>query len=947
MPNCPRCLKFFLTEHGAQNHRAQPRSACHDNNYRYTLEIPRLSVSPEPPAEYHDVNVPSPPHSEPPPPTSPDLDVPLGLPDDDSVRAEDARPFPAAQDPHLWVRDYFEGASVTYGKGDTFLGSFRRDQYSEERKSNLYYPFASSKDWTTAKFLSKSKLSMALVDEYLSLDVTKDLPLSFHTARDLRSRIEMLPPGPQWKYRVVSSDHQTKDPVHLYYRDPLDCVKLLFNNPFFADKMEYAPYKLYMSAERDVRVYSEWMSSDGAWEMQKKIPVGATLCGVILSSDKTHITNICGGRVAHPLLISLANIKMDARNKAAAHGFLLLALLPIAEFVHELPRMRSVLDARLFHHCLDIVLEPLKQAMEKGTTMPDPLGNLRYCFTPIASYILDTPEAMLEYFAACEEFRLSGVSLPFWRDWLLASPHLFLTPEALHHWHREFWDHDVCWCRIALGDDEIDFRFSVLPKITGIHHFRNGITKLKQVGGRTQRDVQRYLVAVIAGGVPPRIVTAIRALMEFRYLAQAPAITSRSRDNIGAALRKFHDHKQAILDAGLRKGKKRDLDHFYIPKLELIQSVVPSITQAGCPLQWSADTTEHAHIEVVKEPASMTNHHDYDAQVCRALDRDERCRLFDAAIRLQTAINDATVDTDEDRDETCEDLESICPQDVLRDLWTANRQSTNFFDVARKESTVNLPPRTIVAGFTAIHLNFDPIHRRQSIDEVARQFQLPDLRAALADYVKREGRAGRGRFHTFGRARQSGRDASLPFSELQIWHKVRLQQKSYHFPDKLGSTFTINAHPPGEDRTWKFGRYDAAILQVDQAHQWPLSGLTGHNVVLVRLIMCPACPKRGHTPWATRALVYAERLDVVYQRGSETEPTTGLHVLRMAKRASGENIGEVFPLDQLRSYAHIVPRFGRVADNRLTHSNSIYGSKNFFLNKYFDKDFFYSISRVL
>jgi hypothetical protein len=177
---------------------------------------------------------------------------------------------------------------------------------------------------------------------------------------------------------------------------------------------------------------------------------------------------------------------MDTRNKAAAHGFLLLALLPIAEFVHELPRMRSVLDARLFHHCLDIVLEPLKQAMEKGTTMPDPLGNLRYCFTPIASYILDTPEAMLvsvvrgktspitmashkqfgdpfqhpprtaaitkqqlqsierlaallkEYFAACEEFRLSGVLLPFWRDWLLASPHLFLTPEALHHWHCEF-----------------------------------------------------------------------------------------------------------------------------------------------------------------------------------------------------------------------------------------------------------------------------------------------------------------------------------------------------------------------------------------------------------------------------------------------------------------------------------------------------------------------------
>ncbi|KAG6369759.1 hypothetical protein JVT61DRAFT_13633 [Boletus reticuloceps] len=150
--------------------------------------------------------------------------------------------------------------------------------------------------------------------------------------------------------------------------------------------MEYVPYKLFTSTERDVRVYSEWMSSDGAWELQlpyTKIPIGATLCGIILSSDKTHITNICGGKVAHPLLISLANIKMHAKNKAAAHGFLLLALLPIPEFIYEPTRMQSVLKARLFHRCLDIALEPLKQAMKKGITMPDPLGKLRYCFTPL------------------------------------------------------------------------------------------------------------------------------------------------------------------------------------------------------------------------------------------------------------------------------------------------------------------------------------------------------------------------------------------------------------------------------------------------------------------------------------------------------------------------------------------------------------------------------------
>ena len=96
----------------------------------------------------------------------------------------------------------------------------------------------------------------------------KDLPLSFHMAWELCSHIESLPSGPQWTYRVVSSNHETKDPVYLYYRNTLDCVKLLFNHPLFADNMDFSPYRLFTSGECDVRVYTKWMSSDSAWEVQ-------------------------------------------------------------------------------------------------------------------------------------------------------------------------------------------------------------------------------------------------------------------------------------------------------------------------------------------------------------------------------------------------------------------------------------------------------------------------------------------------------------------------------------------------------------------------------------------------------------------------------------------------------------------------------------------------------
>lgn len=341
--------------------------------------------------------------------------------------------------------------------------------------------------------------------------------------------------------------------------------------------------------------------------------------------------NIAGGRIAHPLLISLANIKMSVRNKGSLHAFLLLALLPIAQFSHPKKRIWGVLDACLFHHCLDLILDPLKKAATIGWMMSDPFGNLWYCFTLLVSCIVDIPEAAMidcmhsltshvtmatyknygdaqchepcttditlsqlasidcdpllveEYFAACTQFQLSGVSHPYWRDWPFAEPSQFFTPEALHHWHGEFWNHDVRWCIQGLGDTAIDFQFSIIPPITGLCQFPTGITKLKQICGRTKRDIEWYLVVVIAGAMNPDIVIAIYALMEFHYMAQAPALTLAYCDQIKATLQEFHHHKNVIIESGLCRWSTTGaiLEYWQIPKLKLFQSVTSSIEQVG------------------------------------------------------------------------------------------------------------------------------------------------------------------------------------------------------------------------------------------------------------------------------------------------------------------------------------------------------------------------------
>ena len=102
-----------------------------------------------------------------------------------------------------------------------------------------------------------------------------------------------------------------------------------------------------------------------------------------------------GNRMAHPVLISLANIDTRIHSKMSLHAYLLLALLPIAKFIHKSTHVCSLLQDQLIHKVLNVILAPLKTAAAVGVMMSDPVGNLHYCFMLIAAWIADTPEESL------------------------------------------------------------------------------------------------------------------------------------------------------------------------------------------------------------------------------------------------------------------------------------------------------------------------------------------------------------------------------------------------------------------------------------------------------------------------------------------------------------------------------------------------------------------------
>jgi hypothetical protein len=750
-----------------------------------------------------------------------------------------------------------------------------------------------------------------------------------------------------------------------------------------------------------------------------------------------------GGRTAHPLLISLANISMDFRNKASNRAFLLLALLPIPKYIHNKSKVRGMLEARLFHQCLDIVLAPLKAAAQFGVMLSDPLGNLRWCFTPLSSFIVDTPEAQLiscaggksspvttanykqfgddfrhpartgsitiktineinssptalesleKYEKIAKSYRLNGVQLPFWRDWPLSSdPSTFLTSEPLHHWHKQFWDHDMKWCIHMLGASEIDFRFSVLHNRTGYRHFNEGISRLKQVTGREQRDLQRYILVVIADAVPPRFLIAIRALLDFRYLAQSPMITEDVCDHISNALSLFHQHKQAILDAGARRGKKKEIRNWQIPKLELLQSVVPTICHNGAPCQWSADITEHAHIDVVKEPVRSGNNRAHESHICRYLDRLEKVQNFS----LWTSIRDTGVKfrarTSEEEDvenemALGEDIVVSTTEELLPFLWTSGyhtetHQVVDYFhraDLIKRGllSQASLcPPRTFQSAENVVyHLRRDPSYKK-TIADTAQLYNIPDLPAALGNFILHVSHDPTiSHINSVGGQRRVHHD-HLPVSHLQIWKKLRIQTTSYHHPHNKLAPYTLNAVHPFS--TWPHGCFDTALFNVDPSKRWPQSGISGQHltafarmcyslsfsighvivdICLIFRIMPSAPPYTAETilgqKITSRFLAYVRRYDVIQQRnptnaaqhGIYPEPNSGLFLLKRAKRANGEAAGDIIPLDQLRSIVDIAPRFGEKADPRFTNSSSLTYATKFWLNKYFDKELFYALS---
>ncbi|KAH7921465.1 hypothetical protein BV22DRAFT_1107182 [Leucogyrophana mollusca] len=814
---------------------------------------------------------------------------------------------------------YHPTSGYTFGKAKNVLQQLEDDKYNEYRKENTYWPFKDEAEWGLAKFLARA-LNDTEIDQFLKLDwfKTRERP-TFKSKDQLLTWLDILPKGPQWRSTTFQIDgYPTKHPITLIWRDALEVVRDLFGNPVFAQGMSYDPHIVFDGLERE---FGEWMTGDRAWAIQNLLPEGATIVPIIAASDKTPVTRHTGDLEMHPLFITIGNIQSDARMRATSHAWRCVAYLPVPEFdVH--PDYATVLGARLIHKCLDMIFANCKIATRVGQFMPDPCGDLRYSFPPLVSYVSDLPEQQMlsnkidpwdldKFQKESKKVNLLGVHQPFWRNWRFACPSVFLTPEILHTCLKFFFDHMLIWCKELLGHDELNLRYQSQHKRVGTRHFSKGVSHVKQMTGREHRDIQRTIVATIAGPAPPQFVRVIRALVDFIYLAQNHVHTPSTIQKMVDALAEFHEHKDIILETEARRGKKGAKVDFFIPKLELLQNFARAIQQSGSLMSYSADRTN-------RQRQNFTD------QIVRRLDREEAARLFDLFALLQSrGISLVNAVTRED-----DYLVEIAP--ALAWIARVLPEATRRIDSPRPVTNHFLKGILSDDARTAFHLTVAADRKKMTVSEIEEKYQIEDFRTALGDYIDDHANANPREFNHW----------NPNHGYLRVWYKFRIQLRSVLKPRSIMPSQLVQAYPPSG--AFPRGNCDAVLVQGLQSN-----GQHGCYVAQVRAVFQPNVHAKNPAlpSYLAIPLVYVQFFE--FATSPQEQPHIGMWTLRrMYRERPGRaplRFGEVLPLTDITHAVEIVPVYGLQAPRDASAVLSQEAYEYYYLNNYSDKEIYHAM----
>jgi hypothetical protein len=549
------------------------------------------------------------------------------------------------------------------------------------------------------------------------------LGLSWKNYYELHQIVDCIPTRAPWKKTTLRMSDGLDDVHVIYYRDALDCIRTLWANPAFADKMVFAPERVFVrdpnNPEAQCRVYNEMWTGDWWWNLQELFPTD-TIVPIILASDKTKLTKLSGGKLAYPVYLTIGNIPKAIRRKPSMHACTLVAYLSTEKIaLTNVKNAHAASSARmdqLFHESFRIIMQSVVELGRNGLEMTGGDGAVRFLRPIVACYAADYPEQCLltlcrqptcakcdrilsdiskpgignprtheqvlenlrylvalertctaaDFVEECREMCLRPtVENPFWKDLPYCNIFSAMSSDFLHQLQSGIFGHHlVKWCQTkeaVMSKNGLDSFLRVFPTATGVRCFQKGFSILSQITGSEYMEMACvFLGALVLAPAENGFIRAARAFLDFMYLAQYETHTTNTLHQLASALKSWHAHRDIFISSDAYPQK----DFSRIPKMHSMEHYDECIHLFGTTDNYNSGVFERLHIDYAKRAWEASNKRDAMPQMIIWLERLEKVNAFETFLswRQKAMASRSTHDRHVSRRSRVYHIAQVAPQ---------------------------------------------------------------------------------------------------------------------------------------------------------------------------------------------------------------------------------------------------------------------------------------------